>query len=96
MLVTAANNGEIFFFETNGHNDLERYEPLCQINLPEGSTINDLKWDTNSTKIIIACQTGYVYEISKPVKDKIDNTESFEVQLNDHPHRVWKMKMMEF
>jgi len=29
MLVTAANNGEIFFFETNGHNDLERYEPLC-------------------------------------------------------------------
>jgi len=45
MLVTAARNGEIFFFETNGHNNLELYEPLCMMNLPEDSLINDLKWD---------------------------------------------------
>ena len=96
MLVTAARNGEIFFFETNGHNNLELYEPLCMMNLPEGSLINDLKWDQNSTKVIIACESGFVYEINKPNKDKISNTESFEVQLEDHPHRVWKMKMMEF
>ena len=96
MLVTAARNGEVFFFETNGHNNLELYEPLCMLNLPEGSLINDLKWDQNSSKVIIACESGYVYELSKPNKDKINNTESFEVLLADHPHRVWKMKMMEF
>lgn len=96
MLVTASRNGEIFFFETNGHNNLELYEPLCMMNLPEDSQINDLKWDQNSAKIIIACDSGFVYEINKPNKDKISNTESFEVQLSDHPHRVWKMKMMEF
>ena len=45
MLVTAARNGEIFFFETNGHQNLELYNPLCMMHLPEGSLINDLKWD---------------------------------------------------
>jgi len=96
MLVTAARNGEIFFFETNGHADLSLYEPVCMMHLPQGSLINDLKWDGNSQKVIIACETGFVYEISKPLKEKIDNTESFEVQLDSHPHRVWKMKMCEF
>lgn len=96
MLVTAARNGEIFFFETNGHNNLELYEPLCMMHLPEGHLINDLKWDSNSTKIIVACESGHVYEITKPAKEKINNTESFEVLLENHPHRSWKMKMMEF
>ena len=96
MLVTAARTGEIFFFETNGHNNLELYAPLCMMKLPEGSLINDLKWDQNSSKIIIACETGFVYELNKPNKDRINNTESFEVELANHPHRVWKMKMMEF
>ena len=36
MLVTAARNGEIFFFETNGHNNLDLYEPICMMRLPEG------------------------------------------------------------
>ena len=96
MLVTASRNGEIFFFETNGHNDLELYKPLCMIRLPEKSQINDLKWDQNSAKIIVACQSGFVYEINKPNKDRINNTETYEVQLSDTTHRVWKMKMMEF
>ena len=96
MLVTASRKGEIFFFETNGHNNLELYEPLCMLYLPEGSLINDLKWDQNSSKIIVACESGYVYEISKPNKDKINNSESFEVQLSDLHTRVWKLKMMEF
>jgi len=34
MLVTAARNGEIFFFETNGHSDLSLYEPVCMMHLP--------------------------------------------------------------
>jgi hypothetical protein len=79
MLVTASRNGEIFFFETNGHNNLGLYEALCMLRLPENSQINDLKWDQNSTKIIIACQSGYVYEINKPNKERIHNEASFEV-----------------
>jgi len=96
MLVTAARNGEIFFFETNGHSDLSLYEPLVMLRLPEGHSINDLKWDANSSKVIIACESGHVYELNKPIKDKINNTESFEVPLGRYPHRVWRMKMMEF
>ena len=96
MLVTAARNGEIFFFETNGHADLSLYEPMCMLHLPEGNLVNDLKWDANSSKVIIACDSGYVFEVSKPNKDRINNSESYEVTLERHPHRVWKMKMMEF
>jgi WD40 repeat protein len=79
MLVTASRHGEIFFFETNGHNDLELYKPLCMMRLPEKTQINDLKWDQNSTKIIVACNSGFVYEINKPNKERINNTESYEV-----------------
>jgi len=96
MLVTAARNGEIFFFETNGHSDLSLYEPLSMLRLPAGHLVNDLKWDANSKAVIVACESGYVYELKKPDKEKINNTESFEVPLDKHPHRVWKMKMMEF
>lgn len=66
------------------------------LRLPEKNDINDMKWDQNSTKIIVACNSGYVYEINKPNRDKINNTESFEIQLSEVQHRVWKMKMMEF
>lgn len=95
MLVSCSRNGEIFFFETNGHADLGQYKPLCIIYLPEGSLINDLKWNAASTKIIVATESGYVYEITKPPRD-FDNSETFELKLEGHPHRVWKMKMMEF
>ena len=96
MLVTCSREGEIFFFETNGHADLQLYEPLCMLRLPENNLINDMKWDQNSTKIIVACQSGYVYEISKPNKERINNSETFEIELADTSYRVWKMKMMEF
>ena len=94
MLVTASKDGEIFFFEVNGAADLNLYEPLCMVHLPEGKVINDMKWDFDSTKIIVACESGDVYELRKPEKDAIDrNRETYE--LFDYPMRHWQMKMME-
>ena len=94
MLVTCSDKGEIFFFEVNGHGDLALYEPICLVNLPDDSQVNDLKWDNNSQKIIVCCESGYVYELNKPVKGQINNKETY--QVDDYPMRVWKMKMMEF
>ena len=52
MLVTASLTGEIFFFLVSGHDNLQKYEPLCMVKVPveEGETvhINDLRWDSTS------------------------------------------------
>ena len=93
MLVTASEDGEIFFFDINGHGDLNKYNPLCIVYLPENQKINDLKWDAKSSKIIVCCDSGYVYEIEKPSAD-FDNSESYEWKCDFK--NVWKMKMMEF
>jgi WD40 repeat protein len=45
-LVTASRNGEIFFFDINGHLDLGKYTPICLLQLPKDALINDLKWDS--------------------------------------------------
>lgn len=45
-LVTASRNGEIFFFDVNGHLDLGKYNPICLLQLPAEALINDLKWDS--------------------------------------------------
>jgi hypothetical protein len=47
-LVTASRNGEIFFFDINGHLELGKYTPICLLNLTGSKKINDLKWDTSS------------------------------------------------
>lgn len=31
MLVTASRNGELFFFDVNGHLELGKYDPICQV-----------------------------------------------------------------
>lgn len=94
MLVTASEDGEIFFFETNGHADLSLYQELCMIKLPEKCTITDLKWDSQSTKILVSTDKGRVYEYKKPVANEINNKETYLVE--DYPYRMWQMKMMEF
>jgi hypothetical protein len=94
MLVTASDNGEIFFFEVNGFSDLGKYDPLCLIRLPEAPRVTDLKWDSTSSNILVSASDGYVYEIPKPQPAQIDNKETFLIE--DYPMRKWKIKMMEF
>lgn len=93
-LVTASRNGEIFFFEINGHLDLSKCNPVCLLEIKDCIKINDLKWDTTSQRIIIATESGYVYEIDKPDPSKLNTNDSYLIE--DYPMRSWKMKMMEF
>lgn len=56
MFVSASKDGEIFFFNISGLDDIQKYEPLCLIKLPDEHTkINDLRWDSNSSNILVGC-----------------------------------------
>jgi WD40 repeat protein len=93
-LVTASRNGEIFFFEINGHLDLGKQTPICLLKLETCGRINDLKWDSHSTHILVATESGYVHEIERPDAAKLDTKDSYLIE--DYPMRTWKIKMMEF
>jgi len=93
-LVTASRDGEIFFFDTNGHLELGKFIPICLIHLKECKKINDLRWNSESTKILISTESGFVYEIERPDASKLDTNDSYLIE--NYPMRTWKIKMMEF
>jgi len=93
-LVTASRNGEIFFFDINGHLDLGKQTPICLLHLSDCGRINDLKWDSHSTHILVATESGFVHEIERPDSAKLDTSDSYLIE--DYPMRTWKIKMMEF
>jgi WD40 repeat protein len=93
-LVTASRNGEIFFFDINGHMELGKCNPICLLVLNDCKQINDLKWDAKSEHILVATEAGYVHEIPRPDPTKLDVSDSYLIA--DYPMRTWKMKMMEF
>jgi len=68
MFATASVDGEIFFFIIAGQGNLQKYEPLCLVKIPseESTTVNDMRWDSNSANLLIGCSNGRVYEISRP------------------------------
>lgn len=56
--------------------------------------INDMRWDSSSTHLLVGCSNGHVYEIERPRAQDIDNTETF---LTDSIRiKNWRIKMMEF
>lgn len=61
---------------------------------PGESLINDLKWDTNSSHLLIGCMNGKVYEVKRPKLNEVENSESFLV--DNIPIKEWTIKMMEF
>lgn len=61
--MTVDNKGDIFF--TNlGSNDLQNIKPYCL--LETGFKINDICWDRDSKKILLACKDGRIHEITVP------------------------------
>ena len=92
--MTASRNGEIFFFDVNGHLELGKYTPICLLQLPKEALINDIKWDSQGSKILVACENGFVYEIQRPDPAKVKCTDTYLIE--DYPMRAWKIKMMEF
>lgn len=55
MLATASVDGDVFFFNTSGIDNLQLYEPLCMIKLGDDLVINDMKWDSMSANLLIGC-----------------------------------------
>lgn len=94
MFVTASAAGEIFFFDVNGHIDLSKCMPICLVQLPDSTEINDLKWSSDSNKILVCCSNGYVYEIEKPNLANVDTKDSYLIE--NYPMKAYKIKMMEF
>ena len=68
MFATASLDGEIFFFIISGHDQLQKYDPLCMIRIPseEPIHINDMRWDSDANNLLVGCSNGRVYEISRP------------------------------
>lgn len=59
-LCSASKKGDVFFFETDGLNDVQMYKPICTFGLPE-TAVNDMKWNPDDNSIIIGCSNGRVY-----------------------------------
>jgi WD40 repeat protein len=95
MFVTASEDGELFFFLISTEN-LQQYEPLCLVKIPSQTptTITDLRWDIKSSKVLVGCSNGRVYQFEKPNPKNIDNHETYLVE--NLPYREWCIKMMEF
>jgi len=93
MLVTASEDGDIFFFQI-GTDNLQRYEPLCLVQIPSKTKINDLRWDSNSQNIIVGCANGRVHSFQRPNARDVDNHETYLV--SNLPQKEWCIKMMEF
>lgn len=95
MFVTASVDGDIFFF-TIGTDNLQRYEPLCLVQIPSQTPtqITDLRWNSASTHILVSCTNGRVYQFERPKPKDIDNHASY--LYTELPVREWRIKMMEF
>jgi len=93
-LVTASTTGDIFFFEIDGANNVQKFDPLCTIKLPDDAGINDFKWNDDDKSIIFGCNNGWLYEVGRPDPKIVDNKESF--LLENPKMKCWSMKIMEF
>jgi WD40 repeat protein len=45
LLATASSAGNVFFFDLDPHSDIQKFEPLCTVKLPDEAEILDFKWD---------------------------------------------------
>ena len=94
LLCTASAAGDIFFFEISALSDVQRYEPLCCLKLPDNNKITDFKWTADDNSVIFGCASGYVYEVARPDPKKIDNSDSF---LWENPGiKTWWIQIMDF
>ena len=93
MFVTGSVNGDIFFFECDGSKNLQLYEPLCTLHLAD-TKINDAFWTDDDKAVILACDNGYIYQVRRPSKDEIDNSETY--YWHNAEVKEWCIKIMEF
>jgi WD40 repeat protein len=77
LLVTASSSGNIFFFELDPNSDIQKFEPLCTLKLPDEAMILDFKWDPDDQSLLFGCSNGRVYEVARPNPKKIDNSDTY-------------------
>jgi len=94
MLVTASATGDVFFFESDGLTDVQKYRPICTLKLPGDAGINDMKWISGDTHVLIGCTNGYVYQIRRPKENEFDPSDSYLWENADM--KEWHIKIMEF
>jgi WD40 repeat protein len=93
LLVTASAAGNIFFFELDPHSDIQKFEPLCTVKLPDEAQILDFKWDPEDQMLFFGCKNGRVYEVQRPNPKKIDNSDTY--YWHDAQFKMWEIKLME-
>jgi hypothetical protein len=55
LLVTASEAGNIFFFELDPNSDIQKFEPLCTVKLPDDAKICDFKFDPDDQSLLFGC-----------------------------------------
>jgi len=61
MLVTGSIKGDVFFFDIDGSDNIQKFDALCTVKLPDDGGINDFKFTDDDKSIIFGCNTGFVY-----------------------------------
>ena len=93
ICVTASATGDVFFYEMDGHKDVQLFEPLCTVKLPDDAHCTCFEWNPDDKSVMFGCRNGRVYQIRRPTRDEIDNSDSY--YWNDAPIRTWTIKIME-
>lgn len=94
MFCTASVTGDIFFFNCDGMSDLQLYEPLCTVKLPDKAGITDFKWNPDDNSVIFGCDNGFVHQVRRPKPNEINSKDSY--LWEDVDMQSWRIKMMEF
>jgi len=91
-LVATTRSGSLFFLEINPQKPQD-LEPFCLIEL--GIQINDLCWNEDSRRLLLACEDGQVIELTVPEKDECVTTETYLKDLSEIRLRSYTIRMME-
>lgn len=77
MCVTGSKTGDVFFFMMDPVRNVQQFEPLCTIKLPDDSCINDFRWKDDDQHVIFGCKNGKVFKVRRPEASEIDNSDSY-------------------
>ena len=89
IVVVADSAGSLFFISLESP-VLSKITPYCLFET--GFKINDMCWDRNGEKILLACNDGRLHEVNIPKEKDCDYTETY---LKDFESRSFLIKMMD-
>ena len=69
------------------------FEPLCTIRLPDDAHCTCFEWNPDDKSVMFGCKNGRVYQVRRPSRDEIDNSDSY--YWTDAPIQTWTIKIME-